>query len=247
MAEYMNVDSDDENVVLPKRIFRERLNPMDVLTDQELIMNYRFDRRTIYDLAEMVEEDLQPQTMRNHALLPVMQILIALRFFACGTFHSVLAEVFHVHFSTVSRVVYRVARALCRKINRFIKFPDHAEQNDFAIRFHAIAGFPRVCGAIDGTHIRIQAPGEHEDTFVNRKHYHSINVQCICDPDCKITNIVASWPGSTHDSRILTESAICRAFESGMHRGLLIGDSGYPCRQWLMTPFMNPSTPAKVS
>ena len=31
------------------------------------------------------------------------------------------------------------------------------------------AGFPDLCGLIDGSHIRIQKPSGHEDVFINRK------------------------------------------------------------------------------
>ena len=49
-----------------------------------------------------------------------------------------------------------------------------------ATSFHQIGGFPGVCGAIDGTHVAIKAPsGPHEPDFVNRKQFHSINVQVI--------------------------------------------------------------------
>lgn len=99
---------------------------------------------------------------------------------------------------------------------------------------------------IDGTHVRIQAPHQYEDQFVNRKNFHSINVQLICDPDSKITNVTAEWPGSTHDAHVLSESNIYRSFEDGTHRGLLLGDSGYPCHSWLMTPFRNPVGAAQV-
>ena len=41
------------------------------------------------------------------------------------------------------------------------------------------SGFPNVVGAVDGTHVKIQAPTKDEDDYVNRKGYHSINVQ-VC-------------------------------------------------------------------
>ncbi|XP_033976858.1 putative nuclease HARBI1 isoform X2 [Trematomus bernacchii] len=51
-----------------------------------------------------------------------------------------------------------------------------------------------------------------------------------------IVDLVARWPGSTHDARILRESALQREFEAGRINGLLLGDSGYPLKRWLMTP-----------
>ena len=40
-----------------------------------------------------------------------------------------------------------------------------------------IAGFPNVIGCVDGTHIPIIAPSVDEVDYVNRKSFHSINVQ----------------------------------------------------------------------
>ena len=36
--------------------------------------------------------------------------------------------------------------------------------------------------------------------FFFRKHFHSINSQIICDANLFLINVVARWPGSTHDS-----------------------------------------------
>lgn len=113
-------------------------------------------------------------------------------------------------------------------------------------QFFEVAGFPCVVGAVDGTHIRIQGPCVHEEVYVNRHLYHSINVQVVVDASCRIRNVVARWPGSTHDSRIFTESTLPIKLADGVYDGLLLGDSGYTCQPWLMTPFLSPSSAAEV-
>lgn len=58
-----------------------------------------------------------------------------------------------------------------------------------------------------------------------------------------VTDVVARWPGSTHDSRILEHSGIKEIFEGGhLPNGNyhLLGDSGYACKRWLLTPYLNP-------
>nr|XP_027219885.1 putative nuclease HARBI1 [Penaeus vannamei] len=58
----------------------------------------------------------------------------------------------------------------------------------------------------------------------------------------KFMNIIASWPGSVHDSRIFENSHVCHILEQGNHPGYLLGDSGYPCSSYLLTPVQGPTT-----
>jgi hypothetical protein len=64
----------------------------------------------------------------------------------------------------------------------------------------------------------------------------------VCRANLEILNIVTRWPGSVHDVRIFYNSRLCSKFERRNIDGVLLGDSGYPCRPYLMTPLLNPQT-----
>ena len=51
--------------------------------------------------------------------------------------------------------------------------------------------------------------------------------------------MVAGWLGSTHDSHIFRTSAVFQQLEGqcGLESGFLLGDSGYACTPFLMTPY----------
>jgi len=73
---------------------------------------------------------------------------------------------------------------------------------DNNLAFSAIAGFPNTIGDIDCTHFPIQTPTKNEEVFVNRKGVHTINVQAVCDANMRLLDVVAKWPGGTHESFI---------------------------------------------
>ena len=57
--------------------------------------------------------------------------------------------------------------------------------------------------------MRIVCPDRNNAVaFINRKQFYSVNVQAVCDSNALITNIVARWPGVTHDSRIFDNFAM---------------------------------------
>lgn len=70
--------------------------------------------------------------------------------------------------------------------------------------------------------------GEMPENYRNRKGFFSINVQTISDANLKILDIVASHPGSTHDSMIFRGSAIKARLELAEWGGIIVADSGYP-------------------
>ena len=55
----------------------------------------------------------------------------------------------------------------------------------------------------DCTHVAIVKPSHADsDIFRCREAYFLLNIQAICGPDLKFTNIVVRWPGSVHDAMI---------------------------------------------
>ena len=51
------------------------------------------------------------------------------------------------------------------------------EAHEIATSFEAEEGIPGVIGLIDATHICIRAPEDEPDVYINRKKFHSLNVQ----------------------------------------------------------------------
>lgn len=173
---------------------------------------------------------------------------MTLTYFASGSFLIVCGDFVGVHKSTASRTITRVSRAIARLHSQFIRFPETEEEITVTRQdFYAKYKFPRCIGIIDCTHIQIRSPGgEDAEIYRNRKQYFSFNIQAICNVNLKFMNIVARWPGSAHDSTIFNNSSIRAKFERGeTGDSLLIGDSGYPIRPFLLTKLSIASTRAE--
>ncbi|KAI0230394.1 hypothetical protein LSAT2_019259 [Lamellibrachia satsuma] len=151
---------------------------------------------------------------RSGSLTPLLQVIVTLRYYASGSFQDVCSELIGIDQSTVSRTVTRVTDAFLRQVPNHVRLPNQRQADRMKAKFYYTNGFPNVVGSIDGTQICIQAPSENEHAFINRKGYHSINVQVMCDEDLLFINYIAKWPGSVHDARVLRESSLFDAFES---------------------------------
>uniref|UniRef100_UPI003AABFF53 putative nuclease HARBI1 n=1 Tax=Centroberyx gerrardi TaxID=166262 RepID=UPI003AABFF53 len=227
------------------RVFRDRSNPLG-FPDEYLWERYRFRRPSIVYLCSLLEPHIRKHTHRSQDLTTVQSVCIALRFFACETFLYSVGDADCLAKANVYREIRRVYLALKQYLNIFITFPGHLETQRIKEAYYSIAGFPSVIGAIDCTHVRIQAPsGPVEADYVNRKSFHSLNVQMICDGSCLISSIEAKWPGSVHDSRIFRASSLSQRFAQGEFNGALLGDRGYPCMPYLLTPYPEPATEAE--
>ena len=207
-----------------KRVSKENLR-LNKMTDDEVHAVTRFPRSAVEELCTLLNDDLARTTRRSNALPVDTQVLTALQFYSSGSFQWMVGRSSGLSQSAVSRIVDDVTKSLCKLANVSIVFPTSQQEiTANKLAFHNIAGFPNVIGAIDCTHIRIKAPTEAEDAFVNRKGVHTINVQAICDANMKLVNVVAKWPGSAHDSFIWRNCSLRYMFNTGhIQGGWLLG------------------------
>lgn len=196
-----------------------------------------------------IEDQLEHPTHRSNSLSPINQLLVALRFYATGSFQLVVGDTFNIDTATACRTLHRVTRAIAGLRERLVRFPDTEQLlRDTMKEFHSKSKLPGIVGAIDCSHIPIQSPGgDDAEIYRNRKGYFSVNVQLISTPNNYITDVVARWPGSVHDSTIFENSLIRGKFETGQCRGYLVGDGGYASRAYMLTPLVNPATAAEHS
>ncbi|KAG0445488.1 hypothetical protein HPB47_014647 [Ixodes persulcatus] len=192
---------------MPRRRLRVRLNPLEVFNDREFLARYRFTKATVASLLESLSLE-ECASNRGLPVPPMLQLLIALRFYGAGTFQVVTGDLVAVSQPTVCRVVERVSRLIAGTLfRRLVKFPSTATDFDrVMLEFYALKKFP---GAITG-------------------------------PQLQFYDIVASWPGSVHDSRIFDNSRARVLYEHQRVPGVLLGDAGYACTTYLMTPLATP-------
>ncbi|KAJ8309921.1 hypothetical protein KUTeg_011786 [Tegillarca granosa] len=188
-------------VLRRQKSFKCVLNPLNGLTDGDIFCRYRFRRETTIFLVTLLSPAIQYHTSRSMAVPPLIQILATLRFLATGSFYRLVGDSLGLSIASVARSVDRVTSAVCRLSRTYIKFPTGQYLSDTKKKFFELAGFPQVAGCIDGTFIRIIAPSENEQNYM------------ICDANYRITNCVAKWPDSVHDSRMFKHSHLCQKFE----------------------------------
>ncbi|XP_042856931.1 protein ANTAGONIST OF LIKE HETEROCHROMATIN PROTEIN 1-like [Penaeus japonicus] len=198
-----------------RRIFLHRNNPCHDLNEQEFQSRYRLSKAAFEVLFEQIRHRLpSSRDRRGLRISPRLQLLVGLRYFATGNFQLTIADTASMSQKSVSTFVARVAAAIKEIAPLHIKFPQPEREAAVMQAFSLYANMPGCIGCIDGTLIPIRSPGGPDaEVYRCRKDYFAINVMGVCDASLKFTTL-----------------------------GFLLGDSGYACSSYLLTPFFNPGT-----
>lgn len=158
--EYPNImDSIDVISTLRKDGRIRRQNKREIvhnesLSDKEFKNKYRMTKETFENLYEMVEDDISIDN-KGGGISGRIRLLVALRYYACGCFQQVHADIKFVSQPTVSRILKDVSKILSSYSRVNIDFLDKNSCEEMAEKFKAVANFPDVIGLIDCTHIKV--------------------------------------------------------------------------------------------
>ena len=98
-----------------------------------------------------------------------------------------VSEKYDLSESSTHRCFHRVCTAIKTHLTpTSICWPRVEDMAEEEAAFEEHRGFPGVLGAIDGCHIPIRAPRFCPENYVNRKGWHSVNLQAVCSHDLKL-------------------------------------------------------------
>ncbi|KAK2454169.1 hypothetical protein QL285_001760 [Trifolium repens] len=143
---------------------------------------------------------------------------------------------------TVSRKFTEVLESLCLLAKEIVRPPDFnfvevpsKIKNDR--RYWPY--FEGCIGAIDGTHIPAIVPTKDQIRYIGRKGYPTQNVMLVCNFDMLITFVVVGWPGTAHDTRILSSviEEMKSVFPHPPEGKYYLVDAGYPNMKGYLSPY----------
>ncbi|WAR30052.1 LOW QUALITY PROTEIN: HARB1-like protein [Mya arenaria] len=235
-----------------RRVFNARISSI-VVRDLDFVSRYRLDRVLFQNLLETVGQTLEKTYRGGHTIPPDTQSVRnrtgnTVYIGSCWSpvprkrcLFSEVADTHGVSRSSVCRIIHGFVDDVINNVDN-IKFPvQRDDQMSVKRGFYRKCKFPNiVLFSVDGTLVPILAPTANEESFVCRKGFHAINCQAVASSDLRFIDIVAKWPGSSHDAGVFDNSVLKDYLEADLE-AVLLGDSGYPLRRYLITPILHPS------
>ncbi|PFX15431.1 putative nuclease HARBI1 [Stylophora pistillata] len=224
------------------------------LSEQRWLESYRVPKRTFQQLVHSLQGVERAATRMRRPVPVVTIVVMLLKRLGKGLDYREIGDEFGVGASTAGEKVNTAMWFLIETKKYMISRLQEGRNSEVIIEgFFIRWNFPQCVGAIDSTYIPIKTPQNHHTDYFNRKSFHSVIVQAVCDSEFCITDICAGWPGKAHDARVLSRSKIGEKLINGTvvagHNTLardingtaiepfLVGDPAYPFCKHLMKDF----------
>lgn len=171
-----------------------------------------------------------------------LQLPVTLRYYVTGSLQLDAGDCCDVSQSSVSSLVRTVTSAVCQLAGNYIKFPSPPEEQDVMQQFAQISVMPGVIGCVGGTHIPIISPGGQDaPLYHNREGFFSLNVMGVCNSSMSSQILLSTGQAVlTMLTASVTLLCVLPWREGSIEDIYLLGDSEYPCKNYLLTPIYVP-------
>ncbi|XP_067129952.1 uncharacterized protein [Centruroides vittatus] len=246
-------ESDEEAILLyhmtkaiPMTKVRMNLNEM---TDSDCLFYFRFSRDDLFHLHFALRLPSVIICENGSRSLGIDALCIFLRRLVYPNRLDDISVLFGRTKSELSRFVHEILNTIYSSHSKLLSNIDEIKLTREKLKLFSqvitAKGAPlKNCwGFIHGTARPICLPKKHPRVvFSGRKRTHCLKFQSVVTPDGMIANLFGPLEGRRHDSGMLRKSnllehlAAIPCSENGT-QFVLYGDSGYPLRQHLITPF----------
>nr|XP_060631141.1 uncharacterized protein LOC132774759 [Anolis sagrei ordinatus] len=226
--------------------------------DRQWVHYFRLPRETFQKVvAALAPEVAKGDTQMRRAIPVQKRVAIGIWMLANQCSYRKTAQHFGVGRATVGNIFLTVVLAMeMSLLPRIVRLGDAHE----IMAGFAELGFPQVVGAVDGCHCAIVSPVRQGGHFSNRKHAYSVLLQGVTDHTGRFINIEIGQSGNNLDAKVIQNSAIFEKMEAGVFvpgnptitvgdtqiGPLLLSDSSYPIRKWMMKPYSGELTKKQV-
>ncbi|XP_024874056.1 protein ANTAGONIST OF LIKE HETEROCHROMATIN PROTEIN 1-like [Temnothorax curvispinosus] len=211
-------------------------------TDDQFREHFRMTRITFEVLLNVVGNHIQNDQLNINIPLN-KKLLFTIWLLSKPESFLAVGDRFDIPTSTGYGIFKSIISTLAELMPQYVQWPNAAQQAISSQIFEERSrGIQNVVGAIDGCHIPIKQPVRNANDYFNRKQFHSIILQGVCDHSARFIDVFIGMPGRMHDARVFRNSRLFQMLTDRenpilLQRQHLIGDCAYPLMLNLMTPF----------
>ncbi|XP_018835597.1 protein ALP1-like [Juglans regia] len=209
-----------------------------------------------YPVFTTVVDKLKPHIALSNLSLPSdYAVAMVLSRLSHGFSAKTLASRYSLEPYLISKITNMVTRLLATKLYpEFIKIPvSRRRLIETTQAFEELTSLPNMCGAIDGSPIKLHSLPNDPNLAANYKcryGYSSVQLQVVADHKKIFWDVCVKAPGATDDATHFRDSLLYNRLTSGdivwekvinvrghNVRPYIVGDWSYPLMPFLLTPF----------
>lgn len=234
-------------------------------SDDRFKKTFRISRNTFMYILEKVRHKLTKEIVAEFPVSPELRLAIFLYRCGRGDYLYSIAEMTGLGVSTICCIASEVANAIVETLweSEVTTYMPKSEIEFYQkiSEMEQMWQFPCCWGAIDGCHIPIKCPPGGPKSckeYHNFKNFYSIVVMAMVDAKYRFTWGSCGFPGNSHDSVILQSTNLWEQIQEKEYLlniskklagievpPLILADSAFQLKPWLMKPYTNAKLTAK--